>query len=426
MPLTFAKCGSVGGDVEPIAVLQLLARRHPEDIFILIGRNSGDTAAEAGLPSNVWNPWPAGWKQDLDSRVRAAGLKGESLTIDNQLKLMKIFDEITGSTIHVLDGFIQWVGQHGTSNSPIPRIGDLDNLTKPQEWSAWYAGWMFRGLNRWRDVDPWNREEIYLNPDPRNYHKMRDIKWPLRHPILAQFNDIHNIKHCRYGDTRAPVGWEEYAHTVDRDTWGSRTVNMYSRLEICGTIPGTPFGDTLTFDTNWEDRAPFGLFINETRRIGVHPTRSRLTAMRDYVLPLNPHFIHGTWSEASQKELDLFINPWPQMKYNEKIHEVRCTFTTPSSGHGWATAKPWEAFAAGVVCFFHPDYDTQDNILGDAPPELKKALRVSSPLELRTKVEYLSYDPGMWRALINMQREHWEKAVRELRFIELIEERIWQ
>ena len=57
MPLTLDKCGNLGGDVEMAAVAGELARRHPSDEIVLIGRNTGEWPSDVGLPENVTNPW---------------------------------------------------------------------------------------------------------------------------------------------------------------------------------------------------------------------------------------------------------------------------------------------------------------------------------------------------------------------------------
>lgn len=427
MPLTLAKCGNLGGDVEMVAVVKEMALRHPEDEFILIGRNSGEDPRQAGLPNNVANPWTQwGWKAMLDEKVQQAGLKGVVLTPERQLQLAKIFDDIVGPTFDRLDGFVMWIGQHGTSNTPIPKVGDPNVLTKPQDWCAWYSGYMLRGINRWRDVDPWEREEINLNADARNLHKMRDLKWPLRHPVLGQHNSFKNIKHARYGDrVLLPRRWEPYATDIGQDTWASTVRTAYSRLEVNGLRPGMPFGDLISFNDDWDRPGDFGLFINEARAIGVRPDMARLPILQRWILPLDPHFLHGTWSSPEMKDR---IKPAPWDQYYPKLHSVRCTFTTPSSGSGWATAKPWEAFAAGTVCFFHPAYDDQDNILGDAPDGLRDWLRVKTPHELAKGIAYLSSAAGRadWEWLIKAQRQHFDNALTDLRYMKMIEERIWK
>ncbi len=428
MPLTLDKCGTLGGDVEQVAVVKTLALRNPDDFFILIGRNSGETAEEAGLPSNVFNPWPE-WGPALKRDLKDAGLKG-NFSVWDQQRYAEIVDRYTLPTFRRADAIVMWVGQHGTSNMPLPKIDDRTEYTKPQDSFVHYASFIFRGINAWRDVDPWTREEIYLNADARNYLKMRDLKWPLRHPVLTQFKWSHRLKHERFGDG---IDFEEWSGhdlcTIDeprhRDqVWVSKVHNVYSRLEINGLLPDTPFGDLIHFNGEWSGRGSFGLFINEARHIGILESRTRRAALSDWVLPLNPDFIHGTWSEESQKMLGRTITAAPWNRYFPKLHSVRSTFTTPSSGSAWATTKPWEAFAAGTVCFFHPLYDSQNNILGDTPVELRDFLRVRTPKELADRVELLNRDEAWWRWIVFQQKLHFDRAVNELTYVKMIESRI--
>lgn len=438
MPLSLDKCGNLGGDVEMAAVVGTLARRNPDVDFYLIGRNTGERPAEVGLPGNVHNPWTE-WGPRLLVEKRRRGLNKSNLTVEEHLKVQEVFDDITLSTITDMDRIILWAGQHGTTNAPLPGVRDPNTLTKPHDWSANYVTFLTRGVNHWRDVSPWTREEIWLNSDPRNYLKLRDLKWPLRRSVLSQYTFTNNIKHARYGDGADWEWWSGHdlaslARPEDYSTlWQSSVTNVYARLEVNGLMPGTPFGNLLSFNDVWEDRKHFGLFINETRRY-VREDIARVNVMNEWVMPLVPAWIHGKWSDESMRQIadanpdwstDIRPAPWDQ--YVPRLHSVRSTFTTPASGTGWATAKPWEAFAAGTVCFFHPGYDIQSNILADAPAGLADWLRVKNPAELKVRVNHLNTDVGRrdWEWLVNAQRAHFDAAVREARVFKLIEERLF-
>jgi hypothetical protein len=428
MPLTLEKCGNLGGDVEMVAVVKEMALRNPDDHFLLVGRNTGERPQDVGLPDNVFNPWIL-WAPLLRDFMKSAGIKG-SMSISQHIQLREFMHNLTDATFRRLDGIVMWVGQHGSTNTPIPMTDGSGRLTKPHDSYAYYASFLLQGINTWRDQDPFTLEEVYLNADARNRHKMRDLKWPLNEPILTQYNFQNKIKHERYGDESH---FTEFARmreditAVDRTdgTWRSTVGNIYSRLEINGLAPGTPFGDLISFDSNWDRPGDFGLFINEARSIGINERRRRVNVMAEWVLPLDPYFVHGTWSEESQKQLNRVIFPAPWSEYYPRLQSVRCTFTTPSSGSGWATAKPWEAFAGGTVCFFHPDYDDQDNILYDAPKELREWLRVKDPEELKRRVKHLSTDENAWRWIIGHQRAHFDRAMSEKRYMKMIEERIY-
>lgn len=440
MPLTLDKCANLGGDVEMVAVVKTLALRNPEHEFWLVGRNTGENPTDVGLPANVINPWTHPnhrWGERLLTTKRDAGLNRSNLTVQDHFALQDIYDDLTLPTLRALDGFVLWAGQHGTTNAPIPGVKDPAKLTKPHDWCAHYCAFLLRGVNAWRDVDPWNREEVWLNADPRNYLKMRDLKWPLRQPVLTQFDFDHNIKHARYGSTETVNrDWRELGVSEElfpgehTGIWKSRVRNAYARLEVNGMVPGTPFGDLISYSED-PNRQAFGLFINEARRY-VRDDVARVNVMNEWVMPLRPAWIHGTWSDESMLKI-ADANPWwnrdikpaPWSDYYPRLHSVRSTFTTPSSGSRWATAKPWEAFAGGTVCFFHEAYDTQDNILGDAPEWLRKWLRVESPEQLRERVQHMHTNTSHWLSVIRAQRAHFDAAIGELHYAKLIEERLF-
>jgi len=416
MPLTLEKCGNLGGDVEMVAVVKELALRHPDDTFLLLGRNSGEAASDVGLPVNVRNPWYL-WRGELRERLAAAGIKG-NLTVEQHRQVTQIYRDMMGDVWRNLDGLVLWVGQHGSSNMSIPKIDDPTQWTKPQDWCAFYAGYMLDGVNQFREGREDTHDVVWLNADARNAHKMRDLKHPLKNPILTQFNFTNRIKHEQYDGT-PPIS--------------STVRNIYSRLEVNGLAPGTPFGDLITYNPNPTLRDfRFGMFINEARAIGVKAGMDRLSIMKEWVLPIigdnspdNLHWVHGTWSNASQTELGFEIKPAPWDQYYPMLNNTLCTFTTPSSGSHWATAKPWEAFAGGTICFFHPEYDGQDNILRDAHPNLRQWLRVRNPQELKVRVAAVAANPSTASWLIQRQREHFDTAMQDKQYMQLIEEMIW-
>jgi hypothetical protein len=416
MPLTLEQCGNLGGDVEMVAVVKELALRRPEDDFILVGRNSGETPMAVDLPSNVINPWSK-WRGELRDRLKAAGIKG-NLTIEEHKIVTSIYRDMMGDIWKRLDGLVLWVGQHGSSNMSIPKIDDPAQWTKPQDWCAFYAGYMLDGVNQFREGRADTHDVVWLNADARNKHKMRDLKHKLINPILTQRTFSHNLKHEQYDGTPPIVG---------------AVHNIYSRLEINGLAPGTPFGDLITYNPNPTlRRYRFGMFINEARAIGVKGGMDRLTVMEQWVMPIiqdtteeRPHWVHGTWSERSQTRLGFEIKPAPWDQYYPMLNDTLCTFTTPSSGSGFATAKPWEAFAGGTICFFHPEYDDQDNILKDAHPNLREWLRVKSPKDLKTRVAAVAANPSTASWLIQRQREHFNRAMTNKTYLKMIEEMIW-
>ena len=108
------------------------------------------------------------------------------------------------------------------------------------------------------------------------------------------------------------------------------------------------------------------------------------------------------------------------------LRTFRSTITFPASGSGWATAKPWEAFAAGTIMFFHPEYDTQGHIMpirgkhhwtdegGIIPRDqlqmLSDFLRVPDVETFRERVQNISRSDYLWHTYADLQRRYYEAA----------------
>lgn len=408
-----------GGDVDVRRSLDLLSHWYPEHEFVLVGRNSGEEPSAVGLPGNVTNPW-------VTLRSGASGLakSGDAIAVANAL------EELTASLFTDLDGVIIWAGQHGTSNTPIPPVGKTwaDGPTNPQISFVNYGSYLIRGINRWRDSDPWRRQEVWLCPDPRNYIKCRDLKWPHQDPILAQYFQVREQKHERYGDQLPHTWWNEglavqgrpaqVKRTDDGHVWVSQTTYEYSGLEL--TALPHPGNVQVNRSTEQYD---FGIVINENRK---NIKDARANVLREYVMPNWPACpIRGVWTDESKLLLGRSdIEPVEYTSLFDTLRTFVTTLTTPASGSGWATAKPWECFAVGTVCFFHPGYDTQGHIIptlkqaeaiinGSAQGDLNAAhlaqwLRVRGPNEFRQRVQMVCAEDNLRATLVQLQRQHFD------------------
>jgi hypothetical protein len=396
--------GQNGGDNEPATLLLTLAKRHPEVTWVCVGRNSG---WKPPLP-NIENPWIR-WGPLLQGIAK--------YSVFEQLRQ---FDAITGPTFDGLDGIVMWLGQHGTSNTPVPKIANRMELTSPQISFMAYCAFIIRGINRWREVDPISREEVWVIADARNLLKAHDLKWPRRHPLLGQFDLARNEWEERYGDSRTPEECGFFNTDVIDGKWRATDHYEASGLELVG------IRERLVDAPQWGDRRHFGVIINEARNYGMTKALTRLHAMQNYIVPLRPAFIHGNWSAASLAELGFDITPWKYGDLYEKVATVKSTFTTPSSGSGWITAKPWESFASGTICFFHPAYDTQEHIFGDYPgfQQLRSWLRVDSPGDLKIRVETVNEDEKVYNWLRDEQYRLLETALQQQRAVCTIEQRL--
>jgi hypothetical protein len=401
------KWGFVGGDDEPPLSLVTLARRNPSDTFVLVGLNSGWDTAKDTLPSNIVNPWTPEVRRAISS-------------CNTSDEVEVIFNEHLRSWFERLDALVVWSGQSGTSNSSIPKIGEPwgGKHVTPLQSQIRQSAYLTMGINAFRERDPLKYEEIWLNPDPRNVPKMRDLKWPQRHPILAQYNFTETRKFERYQDTRSPEDCGFKAQWEGDHIWVAKQEHRYARLEICGATPEHIGEQSLI---PWDQRDRFGIIANETRS---YVTNARRAIVNNWVIPLEPDFIHGKWDDGHEIELGRKITPASRDDYFPLLRSVKSTFTMPSSGSGWATVKPWQAFATRTACFFHPRYDDQSNILRDLPPFTSHYLRVASPDELAARVDALHEDRDLWEKIITDQYELYRRESERLTYAEFIEARI--
>lgn len=401
---------ATGGDVDVVRCLHTLSRALPNDEFVLVGKNSGEDPKDAGYPANVTNPWAT----DLAAKTKADMAvirKNEKNAQERSRRLVDYYAEhVVPVLFEGVDRIIMWLGQHGTTNMVLPMVDDRTKFTQPQDSFVNYASFLFLGINKWKESNP-DKDVIYLCPDPRNYFKMRDLKEPLIDPVLAQFNETRPLKHERYGDTTQPpsrdIVWDD-----NGGLWVSEQKFIYSALEL--TALPKPENAVLSDDFN--KRYDFGMLVNENR---AYVKNNRSDVISEWALKNWPEMeIFGKWSDKGMEALGRTIRPAPYEFVPSVLQRWRCTLTTPASGSGWATAKPWECFAHGTVCFFHPEYDKQGHILphwdenGEFISEdqkfLSKWLRVTSPDQLKRRVDYLCNNEEVWRNLIETQRRYYE------------------
>lgn len=425
--LSPAKWSTLGGDADVWRTLWYLATRHPEHTFVLSGRNTCEVPTEVGLPGNVVNPWTER-QPELRRRFNAAGINHPDLSIDEDRIACRILFDMSADLFTGCDSHIVWCGQHGTSSAPIRQVKKPELLTHPQDSTIYYCSYVVYGINAWRNEDPLHREEVWLCPDVRNYIKARDIRWPLRNSVVAQYDQVRTTKYERFSDSQEFL--DSYGTIVKRvengSVWVAETAYTYDALELTAL----PSPARVPLDDNSE-RKPFGMVVNENRK---EVSRNRLDVMKEWVLGQFPDAeIWGKWSPKSMEEMGREIEVCSYDQLYETIGRYRCTLTTPASGSGWATSKPWESFLAGTVCFFHPYYDNQGHIiptreqiptLPDGPlKELARWLRPPTPDALRKAVDIVSNDRDTWLYLAGLQRRYVEETHARMQVIEEIERR---
>jgi hypothetical protein len=206
----------------------------------------------------------------------------------------------------------------------------------------------------------------------------------------------------------------------EQSVWVIRTDYVYAALEL--TALDEP-GSIVCADRPGEHAV--GIVSNENRKyVG---KKARLGLVQEWIFDRWPEApMYGKWSKDSEDALERKVRSIPVEQMYEVLRTFRCTITLPASGSGWATAKPWEAFAAGTVMFFHPWYDTQGHIMpiagrphwtdhADLIPredlqKLSDFLRVSTPAEFFERVEAIEGFDDLWRKITQLQRNYFECA----------------
>jgi hypothetical protein len=401
------KMSTLGGDVDVLNLLERLALRYPNDEIIIVGRNTGENPQEVGLPGNVRNFWENEYVTEVKAEIRKTG------------DPLHVCHEYTKDEFRDADAIVMWLGQHGTSNIPIPNIGTdwpEAKLTNPQTSFLNYVGFLHKGINLWRDAVDGRREEAWLLPDVRNYTKGRDLKWPLRTSVLAQYNKTHQAKFERWDDRRNPedLGFDA---TWEYSCWVTQVTQAYAGVEL------SAIQDPATFPMpSLDGRVPFGMLVNENRQT---PKNARIDIMRKWVFKNWPDApVYGTWTTESLNRLKRDIQALPHGRAIEEMSKWRCTLTTPASGSGWATSKPWEAFLTGTICFFHPAYDDQNHILKDADPVLQRWLRPPDVDSLVKAVDEVNRNDATYEWLARHQREYLERKFLEDQLGNTLHERI--
>lgn len=388
--LDVRKASVSGGDADVIRALQRLATTHPDIEWVIMSRNSGEDPLEIGYPENVTNLW----RFPALKAIKTGMLGG----IDNPF-----WDAVHDQVIQ-FDGIVMWAGQHGTTNTRgIPSVKNEGN-TSPYTSAMEYVSYLVQAINAWRAVDPKRRQEVWLVPDPRNYIKARDLRFPITTTVIAQFAKEYRTKHEQYGHVAKPHTLGFHGAEVDPESpanhprWTALAHYMYGGLELTAL----PHPNHIDFEANHERPHRFGLVTNENRT-GV--PNARRTELERWVLSYHWNVpIYGIWTETSRRALGINPSPVPYHELFNALKTFRTSFTMPASGSGWATAKPWECFATGVICFFHPGYDTQGHIIPrNADDRLSNFLRLEHPADLWSRVKMVESDPHLYKEIAQMQ-----------------------
>lgn len=188
---------------EPLGLVCELARRHPQDTFVIINRITLGKNPEQRFPGNVRLLLPPERVKGLSDEVINGWAAAFAAKVDRYI---------------VLTGALFSVGVLG-----IPKIADPASTVSPLQVALRSQGPVISALNAWCDAGAaagYHRDPVYIVNDPRSVLKCRDLKWPPRQAILAQHSMTLEVDHYRYGDPRSP---EECGYDPAQVQWSPKT-----------------------------------------------------------------------------------------------------------------------------------------------------------------------------------------------------------
>jgi hypothetical protein len=199
--------------LDEITILERLARDHADIDFVVLGRTDNNLR-DLGL-RNVFVPYLDQESTDYD-------------TTQSQMAYSAGF----------CDEMIVFLNQHSSVSlvNSIPKL-DGDGFVTPLMQPQRTVAPAIIAINAWQDVDPLWNDPIYVCNDPRSTLKCRDLKYPPRAPVLAQWHGEITLKHFRFGDVRPPrlLGFEADTVAVPGH-WVATHRYEYSKIELLSSI----------------------------------------------------------------------------------------------------------------------------------------------------------------------------------------------
>lgn len=328
------------------------------------------------LVSKHRGPLPPGVRSQWDDTGAFRGVIGLSSTeradlcdhgVESSPRYVEYAAEVARAVRELpdYDAWVIWLGEHNGPCWPLPLKNSPTGYCRPYVSRINYAWPLVAALN-YRHVVP-----IWLCPDPRNVLRCDNLDPQLigRRPILAQYDETN--RNSRY---------------------------LYAGIELLAIDHALV--DTVTPHAA---RRPYGAMLNEGSKDSRPLGRRNLA--RPWILDLQGEMV-GAWRPETIAEMGI---EQPRVITAAEIPKVvggwASTIALPINASGWATAKPWEAFALGTVCFAHPAYDDQDHVydwIRDA--DLRRFLRPPDPATLAKRVAAVARSEILWRELSKAQR----------------------
>jgi len=437
------------GDAEKPNLLHRLADRNPDVKWVVVGHND----AGEFLEPNVENAW-------LDARTRAAATPPRPTDQPGWYRTpfapywtakpawwcseVSGFEDDLVELIAGLDGVVIHVGQHAPTQIRIPQTGNTwqETWTNPAldgnkvyDSMQAYCRYIVRGINALGDKTLGRAPVVWLVPDPRNFLKARDVKWPSgTDTMLSQYTFQRRQRHERFMDPRTPYEFmpDVRRHDVrqerDGELWNAQHSYQHADLELM-ILPD--HWDEVRW-TGFDQRIPVGIATTSTKASVLGNNRRRSQLVNEYVLAAFPDaHVYGKWDAASLADVpDGTVRDTTPDDFYTLLDSFRVTLSLPIVESGWSVAKNYQCWAARSVCFMAEQVDDQgwtlpsrrsvagthrigqvkDVVFYSARDDWTEAdltlaywLRVETPTEFWQRARIASTDRTWWEWLTNQQ-----------------------
>ena len=378
MNIAFAKLGKSikfkgafsphGGDNESLAILVALANNNPNDTFYIAGKS--DYAKLS--PSEIEVMFPYNNVINVYDHIPFKTMQTRKSYEDPYIQCLNNYF----ADKHI-DAIVMLVGQVGGVSVPGKtwQVKDTSLIASCIDMTANYTSPLTVWLNENRLSDNKNIPIIEIINDPRyTLSQPRDIVFTPE-VSLSQYNYSYINKTIK--------NYEEQLPTIPN------TVNVtYNGMEKAFLV-GRKFPDNL----HNEREHRFTIVLNEGKP-------SRYNELKKWVLDnnvLDDTFVYGKWDEKYTENDLRFKGSLKLEDVQSVMSNTKYTFIIPIK-EGWVTSKYIEMIYAGVIPFFHPDYDTQKHInLGI----FDNLLRPKTPENLLENINELENTPGLRKMVIS-------------------------
>lgn len=348
--IAFAKLGKsikfvtafspIGGDNEAPSMLRILSNNNPNITFHIVGRSdfnrlSDEERIELFPYDNVKDAFE--------------GHKGPA----DQDRIINYFNDLGFQP----DAFVMMMGQVGNVSIPnrIWGIRDPSKTVSIIDMTKNYT----TPITKWLNDNP-SMHVVEVCNDPRY--------------TLAQSKDC-------FVDPK--ISLSQYTYEYKRTS--SREYEDQTRTETMVPAKYAEMERIFLYDRQKEEvdvssrNVPFMIVLNEGS-----PSRYKL--LKEWVLDnIEDVEIYGKWDHENTLNDDRFKGSMPLEDLQQKLKSVRATFIIPIA-KGWTTSKYIEMIHAGVIPFFHPTYDEQDNL------NVPKWLRPKDSASMMQAIEMLKDD----------------------------------